>query len=207
MKSLSMATAGAAFIALGMLGGMQQASAASIIQDQADRTYPILPFSPIGQIFTAEDTFIKSIGFYIRDIDPSAAPNDFSVTINLYFGTVGTLLGSGVVDNLVDGFEGYVDVDFSSVPFIVGEQYSAAIEDETQRWGVDAALDLGNLYVPGEAFINNNRRGEIDLRFRVLVDDTQPVPEPASVLGLLAFGTLGAGSFLKRRQKKAAAIS
>jgi hypothetical protein len=185
-----------------MLGEIQQASAASIIQDQANLTYPILPFSSIGQSFTAEDNFIKSVGFYIRDVDPAAAPNDFSITINLYFGTVGTLLGTGVVDNLVDGFEGYVDVDFSSVPLTVGEIYSAGIEDDTQRWGVDAAIDLGDPYPGGIAFVSDGLRDNIDLRFRVLVDDTKTVPEPTSVFGLLAFGTLGAGSFLKRRQKK-----
>jgi hypothetical protein len=32
--------------------------------------------------------------------------------------------------------------------------------------------------------------------------EPQPVPEPTSVLGLLAFGALGTGSMLKRKQKK-----
>ncbi len=38
----------------------------------------------------------------------------------------------------------------------------------------------------------------------VMLEQTQAtsVPEPASVLGLLAFGTLGAGSMLKRKQQK-----
>jgi len=207
MKNLSVATAGAAFIALGMLGEMQQASAASIIQDRTNGAYQILAFSPIGQTFTAENTFIKSIGFYIDDFNPRLEPNDFSVTVKLIRGTSGAVLGSGVVDNLFDGFQGYVDVDFSSIPLTVGEIYLASIEDDTQRWGVQAAEGLGDPYPGGFAIINGSRQDDVDLRFRVLVDDTKPVPEPASALGLLAFGTLGAGSFLKRRQKKAAAIS
>ncbi|MEP0754933.1 PEP-CTERM sorting domain-containing protein [Trichocoleus sp. Lan] len=202
MKNLSVATAGAAFIALGMLGEIQQASAASIIQDQTDGAYQILAFSPIGQTFTAEDTFIKSIGFYIKDFNPTAAPNDFSITINLYKGTSGVFLGSGVFDDLVDGFEGYADVDFSYIALTVGDTYTAIVEDDTVRWGLSIASDLGDPYPGGVAITNGNLQDNIDTRFRVLAAETESVPEPNSVLGLLAFGTLGAGSFLKRRQKK-----
>lgn len=38
----------------------------------------------------------------------------------------------------------------------------------------------------------------------VRVDDIEAVPEPASTLGVLAFGALGVGSFLKRKQKQLA---
>jgi hypothetical protein len=202
MKSLAVATAGAVFMALGMLGEVGQASAASIIQDQTDGTYQILFFSPIGQTFTAEDTFIKSIGFYVRDFNPTAAPNDFSITINLYKGTSGVFLGSGVFDDLVDGFQGYADVDFSSIALTVGDTYTAIVEDDTVRWGLSIASDLGNLYPGGVLIANGNLQDNIDTRFRVLTAETESVPEPNSALGLLAFGTLGAGSFLKRRQKK-----
>jgi hypothetical protein len=36
---------------------------------------------------------------------------------------------------------------------------------------------------------------------QVTTPETTPVPEPASTLGLLAFGVLGAGSLVRRRQK------
>ncbi|MBD1929203.1 PEP-CTERM sorting domain-containing protein [Trichocoleus sp. FACHB-90] len=193
-------------MALGMLGKMQQASAASIIQDKSTGTTQIQFFSPSGQTFTAEDTFIKSIGFYIQDGNPFNEPNDSFIAISLYKGTIGTLLGSRVFDDLVAGFQGYADVDFSSIALTVGETYTAIIETNSPRWFVEGDSSRDR-YRGGVAILNGNLRDDYDLRFRVLVDDTQPVPEPASALGLLAFGTLGVGSFLKRRQKKAAAIS
>ncbi|MEP0798288.1 hypothetical protein NDI44_27565 [Trichocoleus sp. DQ-A3] len=202
MKSLVLATAGAVFMALGMLGEVRQASAASIIQDKTDGAYQILFFSPIGQTFTAEDNSIKSIGFYIRDFNPTAAPNDFSITVSLYKGTSGVFLGSGVFDDLVNGFQGYADVDFSSIALTAGNTYTAIVEDDTVRWGLSIASDLGDLYPGGVAITNGNLQDNLDTRFRVLIAETESVTEPNSVLGLLAFGTLGAASFLKRCQKK-----
>ncbi|MBD1890240.1 PEP-CTERM sorting domain-containing protein [Coleofasciculus sp. FACHB-SPT9] len=208
MKNLSVVTAVAVFMALGMLGEVQQASAASIIQNKSTGTNQILFFSPLGQTFTAEDTFIKSIGFYIEDDNPSNAPvpDNTSLTVSLYKGIIGTFLGSGIVDNLAEGFQGYVDVDFSSIPLTVGETYTAIVETNSpfRYLEIDGLRDR---YPGGSAILNGIPRDDIDTRFRVLVGETESVPEPASVLGLLAFGTLGAGSFLKRRRKQQQSVS
>lgn len=46
-----------------------------------------------------------------------------------------------------------------------------------------------------------NQIGFDDITFGSVTPDPKPVPEPASVLGLLTLGALGAGSALKRKLK------
>ncbi|MEW5859093.1 MAG: PEP-CTERM sorting domain-containing protein, partial [Cyanobacteriota bacterium] len=47
--------------------------------------------------------------------------------------------------------------------------------------------------------------GNVDLKIsNVAYTETAPVPEPASVLGLLAFGAMGAGSLKRKQQQKVA---
>ena len=163
------------------------AEAANIIQDQTNGAYQILAFSPIGQTFTAEDAFIQSIGFSLADFNPTFAPDDFSITVKLYegIGTSGLLLGSGVFDQLVDDFNGWADVDFTSVVLNVGNSYTAIVEDDTVRWGVEAFNE--NLYLGGQAILYGSLNETTDLRFRVLTRETAAptsVPEPSTIAGL-----------------------
>lgn len=183
--------------------------AASIIQDQTNGAIQILHASSIGQTFTAEDAFIESIGFSIadfssfgEDVNSSLVPNDFSITVKLYegIGTNGTLVGSGVFNQLFDDFNGWADVDFTSVVLNVGNTYTAIVEDENFRWGVEY-FDA-NAYLGGHVLSPSGRVGDaenVDLRFRVLVRETPTptsVPEPGTVAGL---SLLGLSLFLKKK--------
>ena len=169
------------------------AGAAPILQDQRNGTAQINFYSPIGQSFTAEDAFV-SIGFFIEDLNPGVAPGDDDVTITLYAGegTGGAVLGSGDVTGLTLDFEGWVDVDFSSVALTLGAVYTAIISDDTVRWGVH--YGVGNLYAGGQSYVNGNAQANTDARFRVL---PQQVPEP---LTLVLAGLGLAGVAIRRRR-------
>lgn len=54
---------------------------------------------------------------------------------------------------------------------------------------------------PLENFINTSQTDVIRLKYDRLFDQCEPIPEPTSTLGLLALGTLGAASTLKRKLK------
>jgi hypothetical protein len=169
------------------------AGAAPILQDQATGASQIQVASPIGQSFTAEDAHV-SIGFFIEDFNPNLAPSDDDVTITLYAGegTGGAVLGSGDVTGLTLGFQGWVDVDFSSVALTLGAVYTAIISDDTVRWGV--ATSWGNPYAGGQLYWQGAAASGSDARFRVL---PQQVPEP---LTLVLAGLGLAGVAVRRRR-------
>lgn len=201
---LSQAISGVLFVLLGFSGVSQKAISAAIIQDQSSGTNQIKAFSPIGQTFTAEDSSIYSIGFYVEDFNPSFAPNDFTLTVSLYegIGIEGNFLGkSSNIYNLTNGYSGWVDTNFSSVALNVGESYTAILEDDTVRWGVQVTYDV---YSGGFA-IAFNEPTNADLRFRVLTSASQitaPVPEPVTISGTLLAG--GIGLMMKRNKSKLA---
>ena len=105
--------------------------AGTIIQEEHAQLYQILIHSPIGQTFTAEDSKIKSIGFYLEDINPG----EMELSIQLYegIGTGGTYLDSSPVEGLYSGFQGFFDADFSSVTLTVGQTYTAIISAQVQE--------------------------------------------------------------------------
>ncbi|MDY6782619.1 MAG: hypothetical protein SW833_08760 [Cyanobacteriota bacterium] len=128
----------------------EKARAASIIQPETDGpTRQILFSSPTGQTFTAEDSAIRSIGFDVRDFNPTFAPNDFDLTVSLFrgVGVTGQLVGSSVFTDLTTGFSGFVDFDFSTVTLEVGEIYTAILEDDTVRWALKS--NQHSFAVPG----------------------------------------------------------
>jgi hypothetical protein len=206
LKKLSQVIAGAALITVGITGITQQAEAASIVQDSADAAYQINFHSPLGQTFTAEDSWIDSIGFYIQDFNPHIAPDDFDIGVSLYegVGSSGNLLGSGIYNTLTNGYVGWADIDFSSVVLNVGSTYTAIVTDNTVRWGLSLSAN-SDVYSGGSAIIFNELRPNSDLRFRVLAS-SKPVPEPASVLGLLSFAAIGTTSLVTRKRQQKVAI-
>lgn len=170
------------------------AAAAPILQEQGAAAYQIQYFSPFGQSFTAEDAHV-SIGFFILDFNAPHAPDDDDVTITLYAGegTGGAVLGSGDATGLTLGFQGWADVDFSSVALTLGSVYTAVISDDTIRWGVGAQAS-GNPYAGGQLYLQGDAFADGDARFRVL---PQQVPEPLTIV----LAGLGLAGFAVRRRR------
>lgn len=170
-----------------------------IVQDQFNSIKQIHAYSGIGQTFTADDSAIDSIGFYFVDMNPSYGP--LSLTLNLYSGSGfgGSSLGSQLF-SLTDGFNGWYDVDFSTVSLTVGDVYSVEIIAPTQRWAVQvnqhsyaSGATIGSAidYVGGDAIIKDQLRSNNDLRFHVKASNTPPVvPEPLSAVLFIAGGSL-----------------
>lgn len=170
-----------------------------ISQDTDTGANQILAYSPIGQVFTAEDASIQSIGFFIEDFNPTFAPKDHNLQINLYIGDSGfsgEFIKQSVVNNIPDFQNGYIDFDFSTVSLTVGQKYSAMLLADTARWGVAIQRDFDN-YAGGYSITNVGNTGQEDLRFHVI---PAAIPEPQTYAMFLAgLGIVGFG--IHRRQE------
>src|SRR5690242_11833433 len=82
-----------------------KAEAGLILQDTESGASQVLAFSPIGQVFTAEDELIQSIGFFIHDFNRPHAPTDHNLQVNLYSGDSGSssaFIGQSIVNDIPD---------------------------------------------------------------------------------------------------------
>ncbi|CCH99704.1 conserved hypothetical protein [Microcystis aeruginosa PCC 9717] len=78
-----------------------------------------------------------------------------------------------------------------------------AIPNLSSFW-VDTSIDILSDYDVGFAqlgYLGGGSQGRAYQQLFQLAPVSSSVPEPSSVLGLLAFGTLGAGAVLKRKIK------
>jgi len=181
---------------------IQVSHAGLIIQEDYTIGGLIVDASPVGQTFTAEDSYIKTIGFYIADWNPHTAPDDHDLTAELYsgVGNGGTLIKTITVDNIADGYSGWLLFELGSVALNLGDKYSMFVIDDTLRWAIYsnqhsyASGDplVGRIdYIGGDAILGGNVIPYKDLVFMVV-----PVPEPMT-LSLFALG----GLVLIRRRK------
>jgi hypothetical protein len=174
---------------------VQVTYAGLILQDDRSGDVQIHYASPLGQTFTAEDSHIEKIAFYILDYNPDASPDDHDLIAELYsgVGNNGTLIASNTVDNIEDGHAGWLYFDFRLATLNIGEMYSIFIIDDSIRWGVgrNNPLDISTDYVGGYEISLGTVRLLSDLTFMVV-----SIPEPCT-LTLLAVG----GLLLKRRNR------
>ena len=152
-----------------------------IFQNQQDSGYQIMYASPIGQTFTAEDSHILSIGFWVKDWNPIAGPIDLSIELFEGIGNTGTSLGSSPITGLAPGFNGFFYADFSFVHLTVGDIYTAIISSTSSRASV-GSYDDPTSYPGGDMIKMGNIVDNADLTFRV-------IPEPATI-ALLSMGVL-----------------
>ena len=133
----------------------------------------------IKQTFTASAGDVVSFdwNFLTDEGTPNARNNDFA-----FFSLTG-------LTELADTKVSFVD---SLSPF----------REETGYQTTSYNITTAGTYTLGFGVINS---GDRKVQSGLLVDNvsSEPVPEPASMLGILAFGALGGKKLLKRKQKQA----
>jgi len=189
---------------IGLFGfGVHCTQAAFILQDRWESTVVFNSPGYAGQIFTAEDPLLASIGVGVQVVNPQLIAPNASVAMSLFqgAGTSGPLLGTRTVQPPLAGPYGtevWLDFDFSGTPLVPGNAYSLMIVAASVYWAVQSYTPLlggvpfpgreGHDYTGGYYFTDAGSSPNSDMRFRVV-----PVPEPSpSALGGLAIFCLGA---------------
>lgn len=184
-----------------LTAGLSNASADIIQTSVSGGAHQINYYQPIGQSFTAVDSLISTISFYIEDFNPSLNPGDHSLTVTLYAGGTGagSVVASSTYNSIADGTNGFVDFDFSGVALNVGDVYSAMLTDDTSRWGVAYGwgANYGDDAYAGGSNILFGSVSAGDLAFKVLAPSTAVSSSGSLSLALLAGGLLA----LQRRRQ------
>lgn len=146
-------------------------------------------FEPLAQSFTAEDSTIK-FAFWYFAVNSHTPISRLSLSLYAGSGTNGAVLATREF-SLAGDFDGFFDVDFSTVALEVGQRYTAGvmIPGDSPFWGLRTTRS-GDVYAGGNSF-HSGEATERDLAFRVTPTNlTLPpvqVPEPGS-LALLGMG-------------------
>ncbi|WP_199292056.1 DVUA0089 family protein [Coleofasciculus sp. FACHB-712] len=199
-KKLSIAATFSTFIALGI---GEVAQAATLVKGSI--TKPDIQTTTVDFYnFTVNTAGIVTIDVLAYGFNFGNGPSELDSQLYL-FSNNGSLDTSDFIASNDDNPYGFSDGSTSSLDsylslFLDTGNYKLAISD--YLFTVDEVIagiqtDFNVLYGNGD--YQTTFTGDI-----TLAGDENPtsVPEPASALGLLAFGTLGAGSLLKRKQQQ-----
>jgi hypothetical protein len=183
-------------VVFGVALSVAQTEAAQILNPPGSGLSQIDVYEPIGNSFTAEDPAVFA-ALYLEPINSSFDSTD-PIQFQLFegVGTGGSLLFSQSF--VVPGsFVGFFDVDLTSVPLVVGNDYSfvASIVGNSPYWGIRTSTGSA-----GSA-IRNGDPGSGQFALRVTPTS---VPEPSS-LALLGIGTIGLIGYGWRRKQHTAA--
>lgn len=232
IKKLSLATAGAALMAMGVAG---TATAGTLIDttpswngtdsiggfgESATQTY--------GQTFTVgNDNVLNDFTFWLND---EFGPINFAGYVAEWDGSKvsGPILYSSAKQSTTNaaGFEQFT-FNTGGLSLESGKQYVAFLSasnfmDGSFDYGVMGLTGLFQNTYSGGGFVFFNNDSDFSLLSQQNWDNvswgidfgdaafkasfSQSVPEPGSVMSLLAFGVLGAGSMLKRKHQQKATV-
>ncbi|MFB2892112.1 DVUA0089 family protein [Aerosakkonemataceae cyanobacterium BLCC-F50] len=208
MKKLSMATAGAAVVALGVVGSAQAAT----FRESGDA----------GQTLDTAQNVGGGITQILGNYQNSNADlfsflwngGAFSATASASFDTQLFLFnseGRGVIandDDISIGGGSRIATTLSQGLYYLG--ISGYNNDPVSRGGSIFTDNWSGVQTPtgsgGASPLSGWTGGGSNGSYQINISETASVPEPASTLGLLVLGSLGAGSMLKRKQQQKATV-
>lgn len=219
LKQTLIALTGAAAIGISATGA---ASAATIVYEQEydpnniGAPFAEDPFEVRDNFVLDNDSNVDELtiwgGYWVDGVVPDPAnylvsfytDNSFSTSVFSETLTAMSITDTGFDHNNIPGaniLEIVMDLG-NSVELLGGQEYwlgIQAINPLPNRFFVQEALaEAGD----GQYYQSSSIRSGQDLAFRLSLSETESVPEPASLLGLVAVGAIAAGGALK---KKAAA--
>ncbi len=232
LKRLSIATTGAAMIALGVAGTAQ---AQTIIDTTPswDGIDFVQPFgedntATYGQTFTVgSDNVLNDFTFFLNDFDGQPDVVDFAAYVAEWDGlkATGSILYQSAPQSTTNaaGFEQFT-FNTGGISLTSGKQYVAFLSASNFFDGTTGLAGLGftdfqDVYSGGNFVFYNNGSdfslltkntwddvgtgGFGDSAFKVSFSQASAsVPEPTTMLGILAFGAFGISSLNKRKQSK-----
>ncbi|MFN6563542.1 MAG: PEP-CTERM sorting domain-containing protein [Nostoc sp. ChiSLP01] len=232
LKKLSIVTAGAAIIALGVAGNAQAQTVIDTTPSWNGTDF-ISPFgeentATYGQTFTVgSDNVLNDFTFFLNDFDGQSDVVDFAAYVAEWdgFKATGPILYQSAPQSTTNapGFEQFT-FNTGGISLTSGKQYVAFLSASNFFDGTPGQATLGatgfqDVYSGGD-FVYYNNGSDFSLLTQNTWDDvgggffgdsafkasfsqaTTSVPEPTTILGILAFGVFGIGSLNKRKQQK-----
>jgi hypothetical protein len=197
-------------ISLGLCFPATNVRAQSFIVDQSNTNFDprfllyqnIEFFSPIGQEFTPTLTSLNTVELVTENFD-GAEPS--TLLVNIRQGTItAPIIGTSLPITIPSGSFGSFSLnrfDFpSAVPLVPGSIFIIQVVPVLggDRRGIGSTGGPLSTYPGGNQILGGVPQPNNDLWFE---EGITSIPEPSLALSILAFGTFGAISMLKRIQK------